>query len=77
MNRAKQRADTAIRLVDELLSGRGLQRSKRKTLLMLRRELQELRDECDVGKRDHTAVALRWAILIVRLYEFLDGFLKR
>lgn len=72
MNRATKRADSAIRLVDELLSGGKLQRSKRLMLLRLRRELQQLRQDCDVGKGDLVTASFRWVILLTKLYEFLD-----
>lgn len=72
MKRATQRADSALRLIDELLSGRKLQRSTRLALLKLRRELQEIREERDVGRRDLVRDALRWAVAVTRLYEIFD-----
>jgi ATP-dependent Clp protease ATP-binding subunit ClpA len=76
MKRAQRRADAAIRLIDELLSSRKLQRSTRSKLLELRRELQELSKERDVGKRDLGLLALQWAAIAARLYEILDLFFK-
>jgi ATP-dependent Clp protease ATP-binding subunit ClpA len=72
MTRAARRADTAIRLIDELLSSRKLQRATRLGLLKLRRELQELRKERDVGTRDLTSELVRWSVIITKLYAILD-----
>lgn len=72
MKRATKRADIALRLVDELLSSRKLQRTTRLALLKLRRELQEIREERDVGKRDFAGIAMRWAVIVAKLYEILD-----
>jgi len=70
--RAAQSADGAIRMVDELLSGKKLQRSTRGKLITLRRELIELRQESDVGKCDVAILALRWATVVVKLQELLS-----
>jgi ATP-dependent Clp protease ATP-binding subunit ClpA len=74
MKRAEKRADAAIRLVDELLSSKKLQRSARMKLLRLRRELQELREERDVGRRDVAMLAIRWAMVITKLHDVLEHF---
>lgn len=74
MRRAVKRADAAIRSIDELLSSRKLQRATRLGLLKLRRELQELRVECDVGKVDLVTIAFRWAIVFSKLQDIFDRF---
>jgi hypothetical protein len=63
-------------MVDELLSSRKLQRATRLKLLELRRELQELRGERGVGKQDLPSSAVRWAMIIAKLYEVLDRFFE-
>ena len=72
MTRAAQRADRALRLVEELLSSGQVQRSARRQLLRIRHELIELRNERDVGKRDALVLAERWATVVARLYELFD-----
>jgi hypothetical protein len=72
MTRAGQRADRAIYLIDQLLSGRTLQRSTRKKLVKLRRELAALRNKRDVDKVDVVTSAMRWAVAVARLTELLS-----
>jgi len=61
--------DSAIQRIDWLLSRRDLQRSARRELKEIRRQLIRLKSEPDVG--DLIAGTLKWAAIVASILEVL------
>ncbi|MEA2417071.1 MAG: hypothetical protein QOI58_3728 [Thermoanaerobaculia bacterium] len=68
-NRVSLRTDNAIQRIDWLLSRRDLQRSARRELKEVRRQLIRLKSEPDVG--DFIAETLKWAAIVASILEVL------
>jgi hypothetical protein len=73
--RPSERAERAIRQIDEYLSSKKLQRSTRKQLLQLRSDFEAIRDEKGDRHSDLPSQLLRWAVLLSKLYELVGKYL--
>jgi hypothetical protein len=69
-------ADRAIRLIDELLSGRKLQPSARKRLKEVRSEIVKLKRQRETRGHHVATLAVQWSLTIVRLFEAISDLLN-